>query len=85
MSLKDLKFDGTINLGHVLTTITMIIGIAIFLSKTETRIALAENRINAIEKTNEGIPDLKTDVAVIKSSLVDIKTTVDDIKKSRTK
>lgn len=83
MPFKDLKFDGTITLGHLLQIIVLLGSLFFFMSKTETRIALNENKLSALEETYRGIPDLKTDVAVIKTTLKNIEQKVDEIKGNR--
>jgi hypothetical protein len=80
VSDRRVKFDGTINLGHVLTVITLLGGGAAIYTTINSAITQHEFRLDALERADavrietsrriiDRLNDIATDLATIKGRL----------------
>ncbi len=77
---KRVRFEPTINLGHVLTFVGFLMTIAAGWQAMSTRVALVEQRTSAIEQRSvEQENRLKESLGEIKADVRDIKRSVDEI------
>lgn len=70
------KFDPTINLGHILTFAAMVIGVMSSYSLLDKRVGVLE------ERSNQAMTQAADKVAEQKESLKEIKTDVKDLQRS---
>lgn len=77
------KFDPTINLGHVLTFIAMVIGVMSSYSLLDKRVGVLEERSNtAIAQAADKQAEQKESLREIKSDIKDLQHSVNEISRA---
>lgn len=77
------KFDPTINLGHLLTFIAMVIGVMSSYSLLDKRIGVLEERSNtAIAQAVDKQAEQKESLREIKSDIKDLQRSVNEISRA---
>ena len=80
---KKVKFDPTINLGHLLTFIAMVIGVMSSYSLLDKRVGVLEERSNtAIAQAADKQAEQKESLREIKSDIKDLQRSVNEISRA---
>jgi hypothetical protein len=83
MAPKKLTFDPTINAGHILTFIAMVIGLMTSYSLLDKRIGVLEERSNtAIQQATERTTEQKDAIREIKSDIKDVQRSLNEISRA---
>lgn len=78
-----IKFDPTINLGHILTFAAMVVGVMSSYSLLDKRIGVLEERSNTTTaQTAERVNEQKEALKEIKSDIKDLQRSVNDISRA---
>jgi cell division protein FtsL len=77
------KFDPTINLGHILTFVAMVIGVMSSYSLLDKRIGVLEERSTAaLTQAAEKVSEQKESLKEIKSDVKDLQRSVNEISRT---
>jgi hypothetical protein len=80
---KKLTFDPTINAGHILTFIAMVVGLMTSYSLLDKRIGVLEERSNAaIQQATERTTEQKDAIREIKSDIKDVQRSLNEISRA---
>jgi hypothetical protein len=83
MAPKKLTFDPTINAGHILTFIAMVVGLMTSYSLLDKRIGVLEERSNtAIQQATERTTEQKDAIREIKSDIKDVQRSLNEISRA---
>lgn len=78
--IKRLTFDPTINAGHILTFVAMVVGLMTSYSLLDKRIGVLEERSNsAVLQAKETVTEQKEALKEIKSDVKDLQRSVNEI------
>ena len=80
---KKITFDPTINLGHILTFVAMVIGVMSSYSLLDKRIGVLEEKaLSAVTQQADRQQEQKEALKEIKSDVKDLQRSVNDISRS---
>jgi methyl-accepting chemotaxis protein len=80
---KRLRFDPTINAGHILTFVAMVVGLMTSYSLLDKRIGVLEERsATATAQTSERVNEQKESLKEIKADIKDLQRSVNDISRA---
>ena len=80
---KRLSFDPTINAGHILTFVSMVVGVMVSYSLLDKRVGLLEERSNAaIAQSADRQAEQKDSLREIKSDIKDLQRSVNEISRA---
>ena len=80
---KKLTFDPTINAGHILTFLAMVVGLMTSYSLLDKRIGVLEERSNtAIQQATERTTEQKDAIREIKSDIKDVQRSLNEISRA---
>jgi hypothetical protein len=80
MSDGKVKFDPTINLGHILTFLAMVVGVMSSYAILDKRVGVLEERSNsAISQAADKVAEQKDALKEIKSDVKDLQRSVNEI------
>ena len=80
---KRLSFDPTINAGHILTFVSMVVGVMVSYSLLDKRVGVLEERSNsAIAQATERQTEQKDSLREIKSDIKDLQRSVNEISRA---
>jgi len=83
MAPKKLTFDPTINAGHILTFLAMVVGLMTSYSLLDKRIGVLEERSNtAIQQATERTTEQKDAIREIKSDIKDVQRSLNEISRA---
>ena len=83
MAPKKLTFDPTINAGHILTFLAMVVGLMTSYSLLDKRIGVLEERSNtAIQQATERTTKQKDAIREIKSDIKDVQRLLNEISRA---
>jgi len=83
MAPKKLTFDPTINAGHILTFLAMVVGLMTSYSLLDKRIGVLEERSNtAIQQATERTTEQKDAIREIKSDIKDVQRLLNEISRA---
>ena len=74
-----MRFDWTLNAGHVLTAGSMVAAVILSYSNLRQEIALQDFRVQVIERTLSAMADQNTRITVIERSIVNLPDKLDDL------
>jgi cell division protein FtsL len=78
-----IKFDPTVNAGHILTFIAMVVGLMTSYSLLDKRIGVLEERSNsAVVQATEKVLEQKESLKEIKADVKDLQRSVNDISRA---
>lgn len=83
MAPKKLTFDPTINAGHILTFLAMVVGLMTSYSLLDKRIGVLEERSNtAIQQASERTSELKDSIREIKADTKEVQRSLNEISRA---
>ena len=74
-----MRFDWTLNAGHVLTAGSMVAAVILSYSNLRQEIALQDFRVQVIERTLSAMADQNTRITVIERSIINLPDKLDDL------
>lgn len=78
-----IRFDPTINAGHILTFVAMVVGLMTSYSLLDKRIGVLEERSNsAVVQATEKVLEQKESLKEIKADVKDLQRSVNDISRT---
>lgn len=72
-------FDGTINLGHILTAGSFIVASVLFAGGIQSTLSALEERVADLEVTEDAFDALQTRVTVAETTVANVNRTLDTI------
>jgi methyl-accepting chemotaxis protein len=80
---KRLRFDPTINAGHILTFVAMVVGLMTSYSLLDKRLGVLEERsATTTAQTSERVNEQKESLKEIKADIKDLQRSVNDISRA---